>query len=82
MISVRKCDLFSVVQTLASHIHRIREQFRAAKMSKEEAKVEDGIATIQLDWSENYHLQQAREEKGIVDFSRAQNQHEFIFFCG
>ncbi len=51
-------------------------------MSKEEAKVEDGIATIQLDWSENYHLQQAREEKGIVDFSRAQNQHEFIFFCG
>ncbi len=51
-------------------------------MSKEEAKVEDGIATIQLDWSENYYLQQAREEKGIVDFSRAQNQHEFIFFCG
>jgi hypothetical protein len=50
-------------------------------MSKEEAKVEDDVATIQLDWSENYHLQQARQEKGIADFSKAQNQYKFIFFC-
>jgi poly-gamma-glutamate capsule biosynthesis protein CapA/YwtB (metallophosphatase superfamily) len=33
-------------------------------MAKEEAKREDDVATIQLDWSENYNLKQAREEKG------------------
>ncbi|CAF1093268.1 unnamed protein product [Didymodactylos carnosus] len=56
----------SEVDTLASHIHRIREQFRAAKMSKEEAKVEDVIATIQLDWRAFYFEQHVALQIGYV----------------
>ncbi len=47
-------------------MRRIREQYRGAKMAKEQAKTEDDVATIQLDWSENYNLKQAREEKGTT----------------
>lgn len=45
-------------------MHKIREQFRAAKKAKTTAKDEDNVATIQLDWSENYNMKQSREEKG------------------
>ncbi|CAF1605264.1 unnamed protein product [Didymodactylos carnosus] len=55
---------------LANHVHKIREQYRAAKQAKEEAKGNDSVATIQLDWSENYHLQQTREEKGAFYYEQ------------
>jgi hypothetical protein len=45
-------------------VKRIREQYRGAKTAKEDAKRDKSVATIQLDWSENYNLKQTREEKG------------------
>ena len=49
---------------MKEHVYKIREQFRAANAAKTTAKEEDNVATIQLDWSENYNMKQAREEKG------------------
>ncbi|CAF1400062.1 unnamed protein product [Didymodactylos carnosus] len=51
---------------LKDHLSRCHEQFKAAKAAKSAAKEDDGTATIQLDWSENYTLKQARDEKGYV----------------
>ncbi|CAF3451066.1 unnamed protein product [Rotaria socialis] len=62
------------VDVLTQHIRRMPEQFRAAKAAKEQAKENTQVAKIQLDWSENYNLKQAREEKGAYYYE----QHIFI----
>ncbi|CAF1460941.1 unnamed protein product [Adineta ricciae] len=51
------------IEDLEKHIDRVRQQFRAAKKAREVALEEENVATIQLDWSENYNLKQARQEK-------------------
>ncbi|CAF4140234.1 unnamed protein product, partial [Adineta steineri] len=48
---------------LVSHIDRVRQQFRAAKQARHMATEQKDTITIQLDWSENYKLKQARQEK-------------------
>ncbi|CAF4489608.1 unnamed protein product, partial [Rotaria magnacalcarata] len=58
------------VDVLTKHICRMREQFRAAKAAKEQAKENTQVATIQLDWGENYNLKQAREEKGAYYYEQ------------
>ncbi len=42
----------------------MRQQFRAAKQARQLAIEEDDTVTIHLDWSENFNLKQARQEKG------------------
>ncbi|CAM4988858.1 unnamed protein product, partial [Rotaria socialis] len=58
------------VDVLTQHIRRMPEQFRAAKAAKEQAKENTQVATIQIDWSENYNLKQAREEKGAYYYEQ------------
>ncbi|CAF4143862.1 unnamed protein product, partial [Rotaria sp. Silwood1] len=40
----------------------VRVQFKSAKLIRQLALTSDSVATIQLDWSKNYHLKQARQE--------------------
>ncbi|CAF4393386.1 unnamed protein product, partial [Rotaria magnacalcarata] len=52
------------INDLVSHIDRVRQQFRAAKQARQMATEQEDTITIQLDWSENFKLKQARQEKG------------------
>ncbi|CAF1442571.1 unnamed protein product [Rotaria sp. Silwood1] len=52
------------IENLTHHIDRMRQQFRAAKNARQMAMEEDDVATIHLDWSENFKLKQARQDKG------------------
>ncbi|CAF3119734.1 unnamed protein product [Rotaria sp. Silwood2] len=45
------------------HIDRVCQQFRAAKQARQMAIEEDNTVTIHLDWSENFNLKHARQEK-------------------
>ncbi|CAF1583018.1 unnamed protein product, partial [Didymodactylos carnosus] len=49
---------------LVKHIGGVKSQFRAAKQARIDVVEKNDILTIQLDWSENYNLKQAREERG------------------
>ncbi|CAF5129893.1 unnamed protein product, partial [Rotaria sp. Silwood1] len=49
---------------LVSHINRVHQQFRAAKEAGQIAMEQEDTITIHLDWSENFKLKQARQEKG------------------
>ncbi|CAF1379784.1 unnamed protein product [Didymodactylos carnosus] len=51
------------INDLVSHIDRVRQQFRAAKQARQMATEQEDTITIQLDWSENFKLKQARQEK-------------------
>jgi hypothetical protein len=68
------------IQTLKDHFHWVHEQFRAAKAAKVAAKEQDGVATIQLDWSENYNLKQAGEEKSTRSTFSRKNLPLKLFF--
>ncbi len=41
----------------------VRAQFKGAKLIRQLALTNDNVITLQIDWSENYHLKQAREER-------------------
>ncbi|CAF1283943.1 unnamed protein product [Adineta steineri] len=53
------------IENLTHHIDRVRQQFRAAKQAKQMAIEQDDTVTIHLDWSENFNLKQARQEKDM-----------------
>ena len=36
----------------------VRAQFKGAKLIRQSALTSDNVITMQLDWSENYHLKQ------------------------
>ena len=38
-------------------------QFKGAKLIRQSALTNDNIITLHIDWSENYNLKQAREER-------------------
>ncbi len=41
----------------------VRAQFKGAKLFRQSVLTNDNVITLQIDWSENYHLKQAREER-------------------
>ncbi|CAF4958617.1 unnamed protein product, partial [Rotaria sp. Silwood1] len=51
------------INDLVSHINRVHQQFRAAKEAGQIAMEQEDTITIHLDWSENFKLKQARQEK-------------------
>ncbi|CAF1114797.1 unnamed protein product, partial [Didymodactylos carnosus] len=51
---------------LAKHIVRICAQYHAAKLAKKDALQDDDRVVIQIDWSENYRMEQAQEEKDVI----------------
>ena len=55
--------LVNELTTLKDHLHRVHMQFKAFKDAREQATRDVTIATIQVDWSENTALRQAKEEK-------------------
>ena len=48
---------------MKNHLHRAHMQYRSFKAARVEALQNNGIITIQIDWSENAKLCQGREEK-------------------
>jgi len=41
----------------------VHAQFRGAKLLRQLALTNANVITMQIDWSENYNLKQAREER-------------------
>ena len=55
-------DLVKELQVRQDHLHNCHAQFKAFKEAREDA-MNSTVATIQIDWSENAKMTQAREEK-------------------
>ena len=45
---------------LKQHLKRVHTQYKAFKVAREEAVSEEDIVTVQIDWSENVKMRQAR----------------------
>ena len=56
-------DLVKELQARQDHLHNCHAQFKAFKEAREDAMNNSTVATIQIDWSENANMTQAREEK-------------------
>ena len=52
----KKC-LIKELNLMHDYQYRVHSQFKAFKMAREEAQSNAGVATIQLDWSENGKMQ-------------------------
>ena len=56
-------DLVKELQVCQDHLHNYHAQFKAFKEAREDTMNNSTVATIQIDWSENAKMTQAREEK-------------------
>ena len=57
-------SLLKEMDELKSHLYRAHMQYRAFKEKRARAENTDHVLTIQMDWSENQKVRQAKEEKG------------------
>ncbi|CAF3901771.1 unnamed protein product, partial [Rotaria sp. Silwood1] len=55
---------------LQQYMELVRLQFKSAKLIRQLALTSDSVATIQLDWSENYHLKQTRQERSAYYYEQ------------
>ena len=55
--------LITELKVLKDHLYHVHMQFKAFKNAQEHASTYMNVATLQMDWSENPTLTQAREEK-------------------
>ena len=53
------------IDILKDHLHRVHMQYKKFKEAREEVAESDGdVAAMQIDWSENARIRQAKEAKG------------------
>ena len=62
---IKKSDCYCLfdIKNLQQHMELVHVQSRGTKRLRQEASTCDNVVTLQIDWSENYHLQQARQER-------------------
>ncbi|CAF2801426.1 unnamed protein product [Rotaria sp. Silwood2] len=51
------------LKKLQNHMEYVHAQFKGAKFFRQSALTNNNVVTLQIDWSENYHLKQVREER-------------------
>ena len=68
-------QLGAEIKAMKEHLHRAHMQYRAFKEARVEAQNDPAVITVQIDWSENAKLCQAREEKSAYYFSTQLSIH-------
>ncbi|CAF2787534.1 unnamed protein product [Rotaria sp. Silwood2] len=72
------CSKFSdEISKLQKHMELVYAQFKGAKLIRQSALTSDNVITLLIDWSENYNLKQAREERCIGDAIGATSKRLF-----
>ena len=73
-------NLIKELKIMKDHLHRAHMQYRAFKAC-EDAMQNEGVLTIQIDWSENAKLTQAREEKSAYYNDTQMSLHAMYSWC-